>query len=612
MPKPAIRSAGTSPPGDAMDLLRWKLLAQRHLFGRRVRIWYSSAFRLPLPGLEGSTGFEPRRADYVLWFLLDQWALAPSAVRTPRRVRYRELARVHQADYLETLSDKRTLARIFAVDESGLNVDEVLRTVRLACGATVDAALDCLKTGGSALNLFGGFHHASPAQGGGFCAINDIAVAVDALRQQAFFGQIAVIDLDAHPPDGLADCLGAAENVWVGSLSGESWGPLTGVDDTVLARGTGDATYLQALSGLLGRMPRPEFAFVIAGGDVLAGDRLGKLSLTLAGARRRDLHVREALGGVPTVWLPGGGYGEDSWRVFAGTALVVACRSAEPIAMDYEPMRARFSWVASRLSLDKLEGGTEISWADVEESLGLRAPSQHRFLGFYSTEGLEYALSRYGLLPHLWRLGYSNFRVVVEPAALGDAVRLFGTAAGKEHMLLECVLEKRRIADADVLYVHWLTLRNPRARFSHRRPQLPGQDKPGLGLAREMGWVFQRMARRLGLEGVVFRPAWFHTAYTGRYHFVFVDPARQGRFEAMIRDLGQLPLIEVTKAAAEGRVLMNGEPYTWEADEMVFWLGPSRLDEKLVEAERSRVSFSLAPPPTPSRTQTSTATPHAR
>lgn len=581
-----------------MDLLRWKHLARRHLFGRHVRIWYDTAFRLPLPGLEGSTGFEPRRADYVLWFLLDQWALPPSALRSPRRVRYRELARVHHAEYLETLSHKRTLARIFAVDESELNVDEVLRTVRLACGATVDAAVECLEAGGSALSLFGGFHHAGPERGGGFCAVNDIAVAVDALRQRAFHGHVVVLDLDVHPPDGLSECLGGSENVWIGSLSGESWGPLPGVDDTVLPRGSGDATYLQALSGLLRRMPRPEFAFVIAGGDVLGGDRLGKLSMTLDGVRRRDMLVRQALGGVPTVWLPGGGYGENSWRAFAGTALVVSCRSLAPIPQDYEPMRARFGWVASRLSLDKLEGGTEMSWADVEESLGLRTPSQHRLLGYYSIEGLEYALSHYGLLPHLRRLGYGNFRVVVEPGGLGDAIRLFGTAAGKEHILIECVLEKRRIADADVLYVHWLTLRNPRARFSARRPQLPGQENPGLGLAREMGWVFLRIARRLGLDGVVYRPAWFHTAYTGRYHFVFVDPARQGRFEAMLRDLAHVPLLEVTKAASEGRLLMNGEPYTWEADEMIFWIGPSRLDDQLVEAERSRVSFTVTPPET--------------
>ena len=578
-----------------MDLQRFKHLARRTLYGRGVQIWYDPSFRLPISALEGGTGFEPRRADYVAWFLLDSWIIAPKSLRKPNPVRYRNLSRVHTEDYLESLQHPLTLARIFAADESDINVDEVLRAVRLATGATVEAALDCALHGVSALNLFGGFHHAGRDAGGGFCAINDIAAAVDALRRKAFQGQIVILDLDAHPPDGLSSCLADAPRVWVGSLSGESWGPVPGVDDTVLPRGTGDAVYLRALEGLLARMPRPAFAFVIAGGDVLAGDRLGKLALSLDGVRRRDLRVCEALGGVPSVWLPGGGYGKNAWRAFAGTALALVCRTNETIPEDYEPMRARFGRIASHLSLDKLEGSAEMSNRDLEEALGIRPPGKPRLLGYYSEEGLEYALSHYGLLPHLRRLGYTAFRVAIEPASLGDALRLYGTMRGEEFMLIEAVLEKRKIADVEVLYVHWLTLRNPGARFSHGRPQLPGQDSPGLGLAREMGWVFMRIARRLGLQGVVYRPAWFHTAYTGRYHFVFVDSARQGRFEAMIRDLSNVHLVEVTKAAAEGRIRMNGEPYTWEADEMVFWLGPPRLAQAEVEAERSRVSFSIVP-----------------
>jgi hypothetical protein len=136
-------------------------------------------------------------------------------------------------------------------------------------------------------------------------------------------------------------------------------------------------------------------------------------------------------------------------------------------------------------------------------------------------------------------------------------------------------------------------LQNPRARFNDRRPQLPGQDAPGLGLAREIGWALARIARRLGLDGVAYRPAWFHTAYSGRYHFVFANPVHQGRFEAIQRDLKDVSLIDVTRAAAEGRLRINGEPYTWEAEEMVFWLSRSPLDEEAVARERERVRFTL-------------------
>ncbi len=162
---------------------------------------------------------------------------------------------------------------------------------------------------------------------------------------------------------------------------------------------------------------------------------------------------------------------------------------------------------------------------------------------------------------------------------------------------MEVILEKRRVLGVEVLYVHWLSLRNPRAQFSAKRPRLPGQDVPGLGVARETATMLARMAIRLGLGGVVYRPSHYHTAYPARVEFQFVDPDRQGRFEALVRDLGQLPLLEVTLAISEGRVLMNGAPYAWEADEMAFWLRepPEEVGEVAQERERVRFTYAGAP-----------------
>src|SRR3989441_2002447 len=84
------------------------------------------------------------------------------------------------------------------------------------------------------------------------------------------------------------------------------------------SEGAGDAEYLGALDALLGRMPEAGLAFVLAGGDVLAGDALGRLALSLDGARERDLRGADALFRVPRVWLPAGGYGPDAWKLLAG------------------------------------------------------------------------------------------------------------------------------------------------------------------------------------------------------------------------------------------------------------------------------------------------------
>ncbi|BDG10589.1 arginase family protein [Anaeromyxobacter paludicola] len=558
---------------------------------RDVTVWYSPAYRIPLSGLEQSAGVEPRRADFVAWWLLESGAVPASSLRAPHRIPFADLDRVHTLELLDSLGRPETLARIFAVDPSDVPTDELVNTARLACGGTLEAARETLRTRAPALNLLGGFHHAGPGSAGGFCPMNDVAAALAALRAEGFEGTAVVLDLDAHPPDGIAGCLASDAPSWIGSISGSDWGPLTRVDETVLPEGAGDDLYLETLEGLLGRMPRPDLAFVLAGGDVLAGDRFGKLGLTLDGARRRDLRVAVELEGVPSVWLPAGGYSPNAWRVFAGTGTVVATGALDPIPADYDPLQARFADISATIPQESLGESGDFSAADLEEALGLRPQRDRLLLGYYTRSGLEHALYRYGILDHLTRLGFERFRVEFDRANPGDRLRLFATSRGREELLLEFVYERRRVAGRDVLYVHWASLRNPRARFSEKRPRLPGQEVPGLGLAREAGEMTALMAKRLGLAGVAFRPAWYHTAFGARHNFAFVDPGRQGRFEAMVRDLAGLPLRESTLAVSEGRILMNGQPYAWEADEMAFWLEPAPRDLAAVQAERDRVHF---------------------
>ena len=373
------------------------------------------------------------------------------------------------------------------------------------------------------------------------------------------------------------------------SWSGPVSGCVPGVDQLLLAAGSDDRAYVEALGRLLARLPPSELTFVIAGGDVLASDRNGQLGLSLSGVMRRDREVTRALAGRPAVWLPGGGYGPEAWKVLAGTATWLATGEPVIVPEGYDALHEQFVSIASRLDPATLAGDAKLTGEDFVRDL----PS--RLLGYYTSEGLEHALVRYGIFQHLGRLGYEKLRVAVDSDARGDRLRVLGQADGTEHTLLEVILGCETVAESRLLYVHWLNLRNPRARFSAERPQLPGQDVPGLGLAREAGELLGRVAVRIGLDGVALRPAWLHTAYAAhRMGMRFFDPARQGRFEALLRDLDPLSLLESTLAVSEGRVQMNGHPYTWEADLMVLVLRGSTPDDEAVVKERSRVRFELA------------------
>jgi acetoin utilization deacetylase AcuC-like enzyme len=566
----------------------------RNRWARWVRgplpTWHHPDYRMPLASIEARTGAEPRRADYVAWHLVATGALKPRDLKSPPLVSWHDLSRAHEDSLLRSLDDCEVLARIYGTDPAEIMVDEIMRTVRLACGGTLEAARAALAEGRPTVNLLGGFHHAHPDRAGGSCAVNDIAVAVAALRDAGFDERVSVIDLDAHPPDGTAACLARDEAAWIGSISGSDWIALPGVDETVLPPGCGDGVYLETLDGLLARRPESGLVFVLAGGDVLRGDRLGRLGLTLEGALERDARVLASLGRTPSVWLPAGGYHPDAWRLFAGTANLLATGRKEPVAKGPDPMRGQFAGIAAGLDTRKLGNDEWITAADLEGALGGRE-TEPRLLGNYTASGIEYAMYRYGVLTQLQRLGYQNVRVRLDSGEIGDRMRMYGTAGGLEHLLGETVLSRDRVEGKPVLFIHWMTLRNPRALFSANRPRLRGQEVPGLGMAREAGEMLGRIALRLGLTGVAFRPMHLHSAWTARHEFHFVDAPRQARFEALMRDAKGRSLPIIDAALEEGRVLLDGAPYHWEPDVMVSWLESAGLDEASVIRRKDALKF---------------------
>jgi hypothetical protein len=231
-----------------------------------------------------------------------------------------------------------------------------------------------------------------------------------------------------------------------------------------------------------------------------------------------------------------------------------------------------------------------ITELDLALAFGFEPPGGARLLGTYTPEWIEYALYRYGMLSHLRRLGYDQFRIELSSDDDGgDRMRLLGHAGDDEHLLVAAELDRARWDDAEFLFVNWLTLRHPIAEFTPGHPRLPNQEVPGLGLARESGELLALMAERLHLAGVSLRPAAFHVAYTARHDFQFADAKRQGRFEKLVADLGDVSLADLTVAIDDGNVELDGEVYRWEPDLMIAMLS----GEKVI-AEPATGRFSLA------------------
>ncbi|MCY1044079.1 histone deacetylase [Corallococcus sp. bb12-1] len=265
--------------------------------------------------------------------LLARGVLSPASLFEAPLVDRTDLERVHTARYLDaffagTLTDAES--RRLGFPWSPLLVDNA----RASVGGTLAAARAALEDGFGA-NLAGGTHHAYPDHGEGFCVFNDIAVAIRVLQAEGAIQRAVVVDLDVHQGNGTAATFAGDASVFTFSMHGEHNFPFRKQPshlDLGLEDGAGDAEYLALLDTHQPHVlesARADLLFFQAGVDPLAEDTLGRLSLTHAGLKARDLRVLGAARerGLPAVLTLGGGYAKPlapSLEAHVGT-YVAAC-----------------------------------------------------------------------------------------------------------------------------------------------------------------------------------------------------------------------------------------------------------------------------------------------
>ncbi len=202
----------------------------------------------------------------------------------------------------------------------------------LAAGGSILAARQAL-SGGIGFNVGGGFHHAFPAHGEGFCAVNDIAIAIRRLQKDGLIHRAMVVDCDVHHGNGTAAVFAGDSSVFTLSIhqfnNYPSEKPPSSLD-IHLADGIGDAEYLHRLGNgyrAALSMFQPELVVYVAGADPFFEDQLGGLAITFEGLMERDrLVLWSALThGIPVAIVLAGGYAqsvEDTITIHANTAAV--------------------------------------------------------------------------------------------------------------------------------------------------------------------------------------------------------------------------------------------------------------------------------------------------
>lgn len=226
------------------------------------------------------------------------------------------LRRVHSPEYLTRVLEGR-LHRD-QIRKIGFPWSpELVERSRRSVGGTVAAARTAL-TDGVSVNLAGGTHHAYADRGEGFCVFNDVAVAIRELQSDSGVRRCVVVDLDVHQGNGTAAIFQGDRDVLTISVHGANNYPFAKESSDVdlpLPDGAGDDIFLEAVAKAVdaARGHDPDIVFFVAGADVYADDRLGRLSVTKKGARARDGMVLDAFedDGVPVAVVMSGGYARD-------------------------------------------------------------------------------------------------------------------------------------------------------------------------------------------------------------------------------------------------------------------------------------------------------------
>jgi acetoin utilization deacetylase AcuC-like enzyme len=303
------------------------------------KLVYSDDYYLPI----GSHVFPAQKYRLIHEHLLEAGTAAPSDFITPQPASDQDILLVHTPKYVEKLKT----GSLSAMEEMQMEIPyspELVRAFWLAAGGSILAAEHALKDRVS-FNIGGGFHHAFPDHGEGFCMIHDVAVAMRRMQRDNKIRTAMTVDCDVHHGNGTAAIFAGtrtaseplpsvsassvtsppakmrgihAGDVFTISLHQENnypmWKPHSSID-VDLPDGIGDDDYLAWLdnalcSGL--RQFEPDLICYIAGADPYREDQLGGLALTIEGLKKRDeLVFRVARArDIPVMVTYAGGYAQ--------------------------------------------------------------------------------------------------------------------------------------------------------------------------------------------------------------------------------------------------------------------------------------------------------------
>lgn len=236
---------------------------------------------------------------------------------SPQPLDEKHLLAVHDKTYWHRLANLK-LERREQLRSGFPHSKQLIERELIITGGSLQASLFALENG-IAFNIAGGTHHAYSDRAEGFCLLNDIAISASYLLLNKLVKQVLVVDLDVHQGNGTAKIFEKEDRVFTFSMHGAHNYPLKKEKsdlDVGLEDGINGNKYLELLHHHLPKLidkVKPDFIFYQSGVDILEGDKLGRLGVSLHDCKRRDRFVLETArnNNIPLMACMGGGYSPE-------------------------------------------------------------------------------------------------------------------------------------------------------------------------------------------------------------------------------------------------------------------------------------------------------------
>ena len=303
---------------------------------QKLPIVYHENYNISFGVLNYLHSFDGKKYGAIAQHLRNNCALTSEQMHTPEMVTDDQLRLVHTANYLESLKNSNTVAKIMCVPPikvlpNWLLQRYLLNKMRYAVTGTIKAVELALEQGWS-VNLSGGYHHAKSDSGEGFCVFADIPLAIKKARETRPALKVLVVDLDAHQGNGVEMILGDDTLTKTFDVYSDKNYP-GNYDDTrkyitysypVKSFITTDE-YLSLVKLELSKAiaaDKPDLIIYNAGTDIFERDPLGRMSVAESGIIERDAFVFQLArdNKIPVAMVLSGGYTSESARII-GTSL---------------------------------------------------------------------------------------------------------------------------------------------------------------------------------------------------------------------------------------------------------------------------------------------------